>query len=385
MNERLTKTKRRRFLAFIFDMFFIMFLAFSINGLLGIFFKLDSEVYQNVMLYVLLAIVLPYIFFGEIIFKNTFGKYLFGLEVVNKDDYQRPKIINFLKRGLIKVIWPLEGLVLLFSKNKKRLGDLWAKTIVVKKESNKYNPSIRLLIGLSSCVVLYFSFSIFMGLGVKNSDFYNEGSQYLKTNNIEIVGLPKEVNQVGEVVNYVVPISDSLDNRYALICLEKVKGNWTVYHVEKLNKHKGRTFNFNLSSAIHREYFENGKLSFEGTRIDSKKEGTCKWFHENGELKESTIWHNNLLQGKLIRYHSNGKVEAEAVFVNGVKEGKAILRHDNGQISELLFYKNDLIIGDYISYHPNGQVFEKGQFENSERVGKWEKYDKEGYEIEEVE
>lgn len=378
MENRLLKTKRKRYLAFIFDMIFIMFFAFSINGLLGMIFKLDSEIYQNVMVYVLLIIVMPYIFFGELILKNTLGKYLFGIEVVNNENFERPSVLSFIKRGLIKIIWPVEGLVLLFAKNKKRLGDLWGKTVVSNKTENQYKPAIRLVIGAVTFVVLYFSFSTFMGLGIKNTDFYASGVEYLKTQNIEVSGLTKEVNQNGDLVNYVVPVDSDTENKYALICLEKIDGTWTVYHHELLGKHNGRTFNFTLSSSLKKDYHENGELRFEGAVIESKKEGTCKWYHENGQLKELTIWHNDLPTGKVLMYHSNGQKSTEANAVNGIKEGKAMLWHDNGQVSEILYYSNNLINGDYISYHPNGQIHEKGTFKNSERVGDWKKYDEKG-------
>lgn len=383
MENRLQNTKRKRFLSFIFDLIFIMFLAFSINGLLGIIFKLDSEIYQNLMLYVLMLLILPYIFFGELIFKNTLGKYLFGIEVVDNISFERPSAISFIKRGLIKIIWPVEGLVLLFAKNKKRLGDLWGKTIVTNKETNQYKPMIRVAIGAVTLTILYFSFSTFMGLGVKNTDFYSVGADYLKaTLNIEINGLTREINQNGQIVNFVVPIDDDNGNKYALICLEKIKDEWTVFHSEFLKKHKGRTFNFSLSSSIKKEYYENGELRFEGAVIENKKEGTCKWYHGNGQLKELTVWHNDLPQGEILMYYSNGQKEVEAIAVNGVKDGKAILWHENGQIKEILYYKNNLINGKYISYHLNGQIHEKGAFENSERIGDWENYDENGNKIE---
>jgi antitoxin component YwqK of YwqJK toxin-antitoxin module/uncharacterized RDD family membrane protein YckC len=381
MENRLLKTKRKRFLAFIFDMIFIMFLAFSLNGLFGIFFKLDSEIYQNVMVYVLLILVLPYIFFGELIFKNTLGKYLFGIEVVNNETFEKPSALSFIKRGLIKVIWPVEGLVLLFAKNKKRLGDLWGKTTVTNKTENQYKPLVRLAIGAVTLVILYFSFSTFMGLGVKNTDFYATGEEYLKTQNIEIGGLTKEVNQHGDIVNFVVPIDSENENKYALISLEKIEGTWSVYHHELMKKHKGRTYNFNLSSSLKKEYHDNGELRFEGAVIDSKKEGTCKWYHDNGQIKELAVWHNDSPTGKFLQYHLNGQKAAEVMVINGAKEGITTLWHDNGQISEVLYYSNDMITGEYITYHTNGQIHEKGTFENSVKVGDWKKYDENGNEL----
>ncbi len=346
-------------------------------------FKLDSDIFQKVMVYALLILVFSYVLFGELLFKNTLGKYLFGIEVVNNESYERPLVKSFIKRGLIKIIWPVEGFVLLLAKNKKRLGDLWGKTIVINKTKNQYKPSIRLVIGVATLVVLYFSFSTFKGLGTKNTDFYTVGKEYLNTQNIEISGLTKEVNQNGNIVNYVVPVHFDNENKYALVCLEKIGGIWTVYHHELLWNHKKRAFNFTSSSSLKKEYHENGKLRFEGAVIESKKEGTCKWFHENGQLRELSVWHNDLPTGKILIYHPNGQKSAEVNAINGKKEGKAMLWHENGQVKEILYYSNNMISGEYVSYHSNGQIYRKGVFKNSQKIGSWKMYDESGKEIEE--
>ncbi|NQX81229.1 MAG: RDD family protein [Flavobacteriaceae bacterium] len=382
MENKLLKTKRKRFIAFILDMIFTMLFAFSLFGLLGTVFKLDSEIYQNVMTYVLLLLVMPYIFFGEFIFKNTLGKYLLGIEVVNNEDFGRPSVWSFVKRGLIKLIWPVEGLVLLFTKSKKRLGDRWGKTIVVNKTKNQHKPLIRLAMGVVILVILNFSFSRCMGLGVKNTNFYAVGLEFLKAQDIAVTGLTREVNQNVDIVNYVMPIDSDNEKEYALIYLERIDGTWNVYHHELLEKHNGRIFNFTLSSSLKKEYHENGKLSFEGSLIGGQKAGTCKWYFDNGQIKELTIWHAGSKIGKVLHYHSNGQKAVEAfASSNGVKEGKATLWHENGQVSEYLYYSNNMITGSYLSYHPNGQLHEKGTYENSIRVGNWEIYDENGNEM----
>ena len=90
-----------------------------------------------------------------------------------------------------------------------------------------------------------------MGLGVKNTDFYAVGVDYLKKHQkAEVSGLTEEVNQNGDIVNFVVPIDTENEEKYALLCLERIEGKWTVYHHEFLGNHKGRSFNFTLSSSI---------------------------------------------------------------------------------------------------------------------------------------
>lgn len=381
MKTRLSKTKLKRFLAFILDFYFIIFLAFSINGLIGVFLRIDSDFYQNIMMYILFIIIIPYLFFGELIFNNSLGKYLLGIEVSKPDTYSRPNIGSFIKRGLLKIIWPLEGLILLFSKNKKRLGDYWGKTIVVNKKTNKYTPLVRISIGIIISISVYYGSSFFMGLGVKNTDSYNIANNYLSEKGILIDGLPKEMNQFGEVINLVVPITDSIGNEYALIYLEKVKDEWSVYHSEFMTEHSGSSFTFDISSYKKQEFFKNDTLSFEGIILETGKEGTCKWYHENGNLKEVTIWHNGVAQGKVLMFHKNGKLSATATMVNGIKEGEAKVWYEGGQISEKLFYKNNEISGEYTSYHSNGQIEEQGIYESSIRKGEWIKYTENGERI----
>ena len=165
MDNKLKGTKIKRFLAFVFDFVFILLFAFAIDMLIGLFFTIDTIGFQKNMIYPLLVISIPYLFFGEIVFGNTLGKVVFGLEIVDFEQPDRPSLQGLVKRGLLKIIFPVEGLVLLFSRSKRRLGDLWAKTIVVNKNSNRIKPYARIVLGVVALVVSYFSFATFTGIG----------------------------------------------------------------------------------------------------------------------------------------------------------------------------------------------------------------------------
>lgn len=251
MENRINNTKGKRFLAFIFDLAFIMLLEFTFYMLLGLIFKIDSEVYQNFMVFPLLLILISYLFFGELIFKNTLGKYLLGIEIVNNEKLEKPTLQSYIKRGLLKIIFPVEGFVLLFSKTQKRLGDLWANTIVINKETNYFRPSARVLIGIIALLVLVFSFRISMGLAVKNADFYNIGINNINSNtSIKIIGLPKFVNQTRHTVNFFVPISNENQDKYAIIYLEKNGIDWSVSHTDYTKEHIiGFSYSFSDSSS----------------------------------------------------------------------------------------------------------------------------------------
>jgi len=296
MENKTEKIKLKRYLAFVFDFISIILFSFTIYGIIGLFIKLDSDRFQTIMLFVMAIIVLIYLFFGELFFKNTLGKYLLAIEVVNKRTLEKPTIINFVKRGLLKILWPIEGFVLLFSSSKQRLGDIWANTIVVNQESNRYKPAFRSMVGIGVIFVLYFSFTVSMGLAIKKTDYYKTGVNYLNTlNSLEIIGLPKVVNQNGNLVNFTVPIRDLDQNRYAEIFLEKTDAKWSVYHSDFIKGSiiMGFSYGFNPTASMKREYFANGKLKLEGAMINSKKEGTWKSYKEDGQIDELTIWHND--------------------------------------------------------------------------------------------
>lgn len=269
METRIKNTRIKRFLVFIFDFIFIAFLAFTLYMLLGLIFKLDSQGFQNYLIYHLLIIIIIYLFFGEIIFKTTLGKYLFGVETVDNEEFERPSIKDFVKRGLLKIIFPVEGLVLLISKSKKRLGDLWAKTIVVNKEINRLKPSGRLIIGILTLIVLLFSFRISMGLAVKKADFYKVGINYLKNcNKVEIAGLPKVVNQTRNTVNFVVPVSNENHDKYAIIYLEKNGNEWSVNHTDFIKEHIiGFSYGLSYSSSKTHTHNKSMKQDWKYFRI----------------------------------------------------------------------------------------------------------------------
>jgi uncharacterized RDD family membrane protein YckC len=248
MGNRIKYTKIWRLLAFAYDIIFIFLVAFTVHMLFGLIFKLDSEGFQSYMIYLTLAIILAYLLFGELILQNTLGKYLFGIEIVDAEKFEKPTSQSYLKRGLLKIIWPIEGLILLFSGPKKRLGDLWAGSIVVNKETNRFKPSVRLLIGITVLIALYFSFSISLGLAARRTDFYKAGAYYLTYGGqVRITGLITEVSQRRDSVNFALPVSIESHRKYAKVYLGRNENKWIVYKAEFFDSHLGTSFSYNFS------------------------------------------------------------------------------------------------------------------------------------------
>ena len=71
--------------------------------------------------------------FKDIFNGRSIGKRIFMLHVRNYNDCEKtPRLYNLIIRNLLIFFWPVEFLVLLSDKDKRRLGDKLAKTQVVE-------------------------------------------------------------------------------------------------------------------------------------------------------------------------------------------------------------------------------------------------------------
>lgn len=84
--------------------------------------------------------ILGYVFLGPAILANTYGRYLLGVRVVDDATGARPRPGQAFKRTLTVGLWPVEALLIAFSRSGRRLGDRWADTRVVG-----YTPSAPVL------------------------------------------------------------------------------------------------------------------------------------------------------------------------------------------------------------------------------------------------
>jgi uncharacterized RDD family membrane protein YckC len=251
MGNNISNTKLKRLLAFLFDIAFIALLAFIIFMLSGMIFKIDSDGFLDLIFFPLLILITGYLFFGELIFKNSLGKYLTGIEVSGKEVPGRPSVGSFLKRGILKLFFPIEGLVLLLSGNNSRLGDIWAKTVVVNKGSDRLNAASGFVIGVAVLIVLVLSFRISMGMAVKRADFYNAGISYLTSSGqVKITGIVKVVNQTRKTVNFIVPVYNEKKDNYAVIFLSKSGKDWSVDSTAFIKEHiAGFSYGYDFSSS----------------------------------------------------------------------------------------------------------------------------------------
>ena len=146
MRPRVSSTGKRLF-ALLLDFIFALLLA---NTLVQIFRK---EHWDLVMQSRDLADLLP--FYGSIVFvlivKDVFGrsigKLLLGMTIRKVDDFsQRPPLIILLKRNLLLLLFPVEGVVLVRDAYARRLADKWWGTVVLD-DQKAMRPILRILLG----------------------------------------------------------------------------------------------------------------------------------------------------------------------------------------------------------------------------------------------
>lgn len=117
----------KRILAAFIDFIVILFLSsFSVCIVtLGKMNTTPLSISSYFISYVLLLII------KDFIFKNaSIGKRIFKIKVV-KIDGTRLTLFDVLKRTLPLILLPIELILMII--NDKRMGDIWAKTLVIEK------------------------------------------------------------------------------------------------------------------------------------------------------------------------------------------------------------------------------------------------------------
>lgn len=166
--------RTRRIFAFIIDMYVYIFSLAIVS-----FASVDSDFLdtpsENLLLKSFAAGVIGLLLFiaKDIRGGSSFGRWVTGIEVRDiNNPTQVPSAGKLFLRNLTYIIYPIEAIVLVASKEKRRLGDKMANTIVVRREKPVAKaPRVIALIG----IFVAFFVSVFMiaSSSMKNSEAYH--------------------------------------------------------------------------------------------------------------------------------------------------------------------------------------------------------------------
>lgn len=173
-NPLIVSSRKRRIVAFILDHFILTFVIVSI-----IFVFMGPNYLDNInsgktLSSILFGLIIGCgIYFSKDCYKGISpGKWIMGIMV--RDEIIRNKIPSFGKlflRNIFILIWPIEFIVLALSDNKKRIGDVLAKTLVLKNP-NKPKKLLRILSFIGVGILFFIFLFTFIANAMKNSDAY---------------------------------------------------------------------------------------------------------------------------------------------------------------------------------------------------------------------
>ncbi len=222
--------KRRRFFAFITDLFVAVSLSGLLTGFLGLFQPLDNPKSLILKIFVGVFIGFLYLFISVFVWKTTLGRLLFSYQIVpqNSEDSKSLLIRQFLLYALL----PVNMIIVLFGKSEIHLGDRFAQTKIIMNP----NPKSGWLgfVGLVFVVFLSMKISKYgVGLGLVNSESYKVAKHYVDENYPEIKTskIPTSFQIVNNEASYFIG-----DNKKIMkIYLKKINGKWTFIDASPIN------------------------------------------------------------------------------------------------------------------------------------------------------
>ena len=238
----------RRLSAFIIDLLVGCSVLVFLVLLLGLIIPLDGEQGGVVFLamFALQIIFFWYFYFGYVALENTYGRYVMKIKVQDIDSEQKPGYGQAFKRALLLGFWPIEIAMMLFTKTRRRMGDRWAGTQVVKTELT--SPWFkRALPGLLIVAIVFGS--LYKASPVINNrmEISKAAKVYLSRNAAPgEVGVPSRV----EIDNNQGFVTFKLKNRCMKVNLVKKGKHWSVRNAVAIPENRlGKGFSIRQGGA----------------------------------------------------------------------------------------------------------------------------------------
>ncbi len=212
-------SRRRRIFAYLIDYTILCFL-----GAVACLFAMGKHWDQAGLEMIgktlpVFLVVLAVYFLKDSVVGMSPGRFVLGIAVRDCSAPENiPSVLRLALRNLFIVIWPVELLVLVFSNQKRRIGDLIAKTVVIRR--NEISARQRAVAFLLLISILITGFAASMSAIVQRSSAYKSAIAYL--------GASSEVEaRVGKITGYGQFPTGSIEvhNHYGYAQLSiKVKG-----------------------------------------------------------------------------------------------------------------------------------------------------------------
>ena len=221
-------SRKRRLVAFIIDQTLVISVFFLFKSFIS------SSPFEEINLGKIIRIMLVSVLFINLLYsmKDSFkgisiGRWIMGIMVRNSCELDKtPSFSRLFIRNLFMIISPIECIILVLSLQKKRLGDIITKTVVVNNP-DKLSKKVRILVLLGMGMMFFMFSSLTAKIEIKNSNPYKVAIKEIQQNQ-EIL------NETGGIKGYgVLPLGNiSILDGYGQARLEiTVLGNDNDLHV----------------------------------------------------------------------------------------------------------------------------------------------------------
>ncbi len=186
-------------------------------------------------------------------------------------------------------------------------------------------------------------------------------------------GVRREYNEKGEV-------EKSFIFRYGKIIGEGIftdagqkQGTWKEYYNDGSLKATGNYIN-DLRDGLWKYYYKNGQLEETGKYVDGMPDSTWRWYYDDSSLLREEQFYNGLPDGMLTEYDKEENIITQGDYLEGKKEGHWVYQvGDNKDEGE---YVEDLRNGLWKSYYGEGNLRFEGKFiddnPNGEHTWYWD-------------
>jgi antitoxin component YwqK of YwqJK toxin-antitoxin module len=121
-----------------------------------------------------------------------------------------------------------------------------------------------------------------------------------------------------------------------------------------------------------------GKLLYQGLFNEGKKEGTHLTFYETGELMEKSSFQDDLMTGEQFTYFKNGLVKTESFYVDNIGEGEQKIYAENGNLIFKVLVQKDLPQGELVAFYDSGEPLAIGNLVDGKEHGILKRFYKNG-------
>lgn len=156
-------------------------------------------------------------------------------------------------------------------------------------------------------------------------------------------------------------------------------GQWDFYYESGALKMRGMIDPSRPED--HWQYFfeqgpGEGMLRMEGPVIGQKRNGEWKFYFQNGQLKETGIYRDNLREGLWKAYYEDGQLQSETNYADNT--GKMTEYYPGGEKSGLGLATGAMKTGHWTYFYKTGKTKAEGMYDQGKKTGAWTYYHPEG-------